>query len=231
MRPLDGAVGDDHTADALLLQVAGGELDGLAGAHQQGGVATEVGKELARQGDGGEGHRHRRGADGGVGAYLLGDAEGVLVEAVEDGPQGARLAGAPVRFLHLAEDLRLPQDHGIQPRGHPQQVTYRRLVRVDVHVRLDLALVQPMVVGEPAADGGGVLQLAGAIEFGAVAGGEDGGLVHRRLGDQVAQRLGDALRREGDPLTDFHRCGLVVDAEGEKAHASSRVCEVTENSA
>jgi hypothetical protein len=35
VRALDGAVGDDDATDAVLVQVAGGQLDGLAGADQQ----------------------------------------------------------------------------------------------------------------------------------------------------------------------------------------------------
>ena len=73
-----GAVGDDQPPDALLGQMAGGQLDGLAGTDQQCGLFAEFVENLLCQLHGGERDRHRAGADGGVGAHFFGRRERVL---------------------------------------------------------------------------------------------------------------------------------------------------------
>lgn len=51
-----GPVGNDDTLDALIVQMARHQADGLAGADQQRLAAMQVGEDLFGQADRGEGH-------------------------------------------------------------------------------------------------------------------------------------------------------------------------------
>ena len=135
MGPLDGAVGDDDATDALLAQVAGGQFDGLPGADEQGGLVLEVGEDLPCQANGGEGHGDRAGADGRVGAHLLGDGEGVLEEAAEEFTGGTVIAGGLEGGLDLAKDLGFTQHHGVEAAGHFQEVGDGRAIDVSEEIR------------------------------------------------------------------------------------------------
>ena len=67
---------------------------------------------------------------------------------------------------------------------------------------------------------GGMLRLFGReVEFGAVAGRQNGGLAHRIRPRQIMQGLIQPLRLERNAFADRERCGVVVQAEGEELHA------------
>ena len=106
---LHGAIGDDDAPDAVLMEVTGGQFDGLPGADQHGRLFGQVAEDLAGQADRREGHRHRAAADGGVRAHRLGHREGVLEQASEQFAGG----GAVGRGLEGALDL--TQDLGARP--------------------------------------------------------------------------------------------------------------------
>ena len=62
---------------------------------------------------------------------------------------------------------------------------------------------------------GGLRILGRAIEFGAVAGGQDRGFAHRFRPQQVVQGLAHARWVEGHLLANCQRGGMVVDAQSE----------------
>ncbi len=70
--------------DPLFLQVPGTEFYHVAGADQQCRFLGELGEDLLRQADRRIGHGDRARADGGIGAHLLGDGEGVLKQPVQE---------------------------------------------------------------------------------------------------------------------------------------------------
>ena len=69
-------------------------------------AARQIAEDLLGQAHGGEGHRHRVFADGGVGTHLLGSAERGLEQAPQQRPDGAGLAGHGVGGFHLPQNLR-----------------------------------------------------------------------------------------------------------------------------
>ena len=79
-----------------------------------------------------------------------------------------------------------------------------------------------MVVGKPAQSLARFRRIA--IDFGAIAGGNDRGFLDRVAVDQVAQRLHQIFGVKNHLLAQRERSCLVVDAEGEKLHD----CQVTE---
>jgi len=57
-----------------------------------------------------------------------------------------------------------------------------------------------------------------AVDFGAIAGRENRGFLHVPRPDQVAERLGERVGRERNPLPHLDRRGLVVESERVKRH-------------
>ena len=219
---LDGAVGHDHVPHLLLLQMARAQLDHVAGADQEHGLFREVVEDLFRQPHRRGRDRHGAGADGGVGAHLLGDGEGLLEQAIEDLARDAGLVRLGERLLHLAEYLRLAQHHRIQPGGHAERVPHRVLVRVAVKIGVDVLAVQVVVVAEPLDDALVVGRFQPAVELGAVAGGQDRGLAGPAARGDLVQGVGQPVRRERRFFADRDRGGVVIDAEGKQVHGETK---------
>ena len=107
--PFHGAIRHDEVFDTLFIQMTGHQINGVARANQQCRMFAEIREDLFGQADSGKRHRDRAGANGGVGPDLFGHGEGMLEQAVEQVPNGARLTGGVIGILNLAEDLRFAQ--------------------------------------------------------------------------------------------------------------------------
>lgn len=101
--------------------MGGGQLDHLARADEQDADLAQVLEQIARQPHGG-GHADAVRADFGGTAHFLGHGKAALEELVQRLAQGTGLLGGTHGVLHLAQDLRFPQHHGIQPACHPESV-------------------------------------------------------------------------------------------------------------
>ena len=64
-----------------------------------------------------------------------------------------------------------------------------------------------------------------AVDFGAIAGGQDRRFLDRAARRQIMQRRLQALSRKRHLLADGERRGLVVDAKGEKQHKNEGLGE------
>ena len=124
LRVRERAVGDQQALDLRLREMARDQFDGFAGADQQHRRIVEAARTIPRQPHRGRRHRHRIGADAGVGARALGGDEGLLEQAVELPAQRARAARRAPGLLHLAEDLRFAEHQRIQPGGDAEQVAH-----------------------------------------------------------------------------------------------------------
>ncbi len=223
LRGAERAVGDEDVLDAVRLEVRGGELAGLAGAHDEHGVVLELAEHLEGQLDGRGAHAHRALADGRLGAHALADFERVPEQAVEDDAGATALAGLLVGGLHLGDDLRLADDHRVEARGDAEQVGDGRVPRVAVEARLELADGHSGVLRQ-ALDGSLARRQRVAtveVQLGAVAGAQSEGFAG---GPAVQQLLGHAQRAalvEGETLAQFERGGLVRDAGDDDEHSVS----------
>jgi len=84
-------------------------------------------------------------------------------------------------------------------------------LRQCIQVGLDNRALELVIARQPIQRG---FALAGvAIYLGAIAGGQDGSFLHRRVRSQVAQRLLHAFGMKRHLLTNAERCGLVINAE------------------
>src|SRR5262249_28590950 len=127
VRSLDGAVGKRGGTGPLSGKVRGGQFDHLAGADKENLLLRDAGIDALGDLHRSRRHRYRRFADLGVAAYLFGDVERLLEQLVQHQPERpSRLRGAH-RLLHLTQDLRLTQDHGIEPARYAESMLDRTL--------------------------------------------------------------------------------------------------------
>jgi len=196
-----------------LAEIGGGELDHLVDSDKQHGGVGHIGSAFPKEVDGGAGDRAGPAAHFGVGADLLGDAEGLVKQAVHHLAGSLDVAGGGIGFLELADDLVFAKHHRIQtgghaedvggdvttladieavPKGHQVEVTETAIERYEALKRIELS----------AEDG---------VEFDAVAGRDDDGLVDTGLVGPDTERGRDILDTELHRLSLFERGGFVVD--------------------
>src|SRR5262249_10494695 len=160
--------------------------------------------------------RYRRFADLGVAAYLFGDVERLLEQLVEHQPERPSRLRAAHRLLHLTQDLRLTQDHGIEPARYAESMLDRTLPGQRLEGGFEQILLELVIPREPLH---GRVRLRGvAIELGAVAGRDDGRLTHRLVVYQIAQGMRQPLAIERDPFTHGERCRLMIQAKRKELH-------------
>src|SRR5207302_104248 len=107
-------------------------------------------------------------------ARSLAGLERVLEQAADHRARGLSLPREPQRLLDLCLDLRLPENHRVQPRGDAEEVAGCRTSLEAVEVRLELRRRHPGVLRE-AIEERLLPGLAGrhGIQLGAIAGAEE----------------------------------------------------------
>ncbi len=161
-------------------------------------------------------------ADAGVAAHPFRGRQGVLGESLEPRAERPGLAGDAPGVLDLTEDLRFAQHHRVETGRDPHRVARRRLVAVDVARALQAWRLDAVIGAEPVCQVPRFPLRCPAVELGAVARGQDGRLRQLGRAAELAQRLGELLRRESHPLAELHGRGEMVEAVREQAHGPLR---------
>ena len=216
---LESAVGYGHGLRFARRKVGGDEFDHLARTYEQHLDLAQVFEQLRGQAYRGRGHADRMGANLGLGAHFLGHRERALEHLVQRGTQGAGGVGLAHGLLHLAEDLRLAQHHGVQPAGHAEGVPGCLAALTQVGMVLQLARNHTGVAGQEFHGWAGQLlgrrgSVGRHVQLGAVAGGHQRGLGRRAL-QALAQGLehgAQLVGRKGQTAPQIQRCGGVVQA-------------------
>ena len=218
LRARQRAIGDDHAPDVLPAQVVRDQRDGVAGADQQRRLGLEVAVDLAGEAHGGVGDGDRGLADRGFGTDLLRHREGVLHQLAQRLADGAFGLGGLVGLLQLTEDLRLAEDHGIEPAGHAQGVPNRLWPLQRIEVAVEQLGIDRFELNQPV----GELSLRWAVrrevELGAVAGREDDGLFGADGVPRALERRAELLAVERDLLANVDGRSLVAYAEDDDRH-------------
>ena len=161
------------------------------------------------------------GADFGRGAYFLGDGKRALEQLRQRAAQCARRVGGAHRVFHLAQDLRLAQDHRVQPAGDAKGVARSMGVLQHIGVGTKFVGLDAAGVGQPGQCALQFRLVTGAINLGAVAGGDDRSLGRTGQGlAQTAQMRLDLVHRKREPSPHIQRSGGVVDAECPDCHVT-----------
>ena len=162
-----------------------------------------------------------------LGPDPLADAERRVEQPVQDRADRTDVRGGGVRLFHLAEDLRLADDEGVEPGGDPEQVSRRVEVGELVDVRRQRGSIDAVELGDEPYQLGAcaVALIACGIQLGAVTGRQDDGLAARQPRCQLAQRHVEPARVEVDPLAQLHRRRPMTDSDQEEVHQLSRAAK------
>lgn len=125
--------------------------------------------------------------------------------------------------LHLTENLGFTQHQGIQPAGDAHHVAQCLAIAVGVTGTEQLRGRHLVGGGQPVAKGGET-GVADGVDFGAVAGGQNGDLVQRQGLPRTRQVVGEVVCGEGDPFAQRHRSGCVAEPEHLDGHGRLRRC-------
>jgi hypothetical protein len=228
LRELGGAlevpVADPDRAGALAEALRGG-LGHLPGAHEQHRVPREVAEDAPREVHGHAADAHRAGPERGLGAHALRDGERARHAAPEQVAERPRLDGEVVRLLHLAEDLRLAEDHALEARRDPEDVADGLLAVALVEVARELLVARERrVIAQHLAhrvEGGLRHRLTRAREdLDAVARGEEEGLGDLAARAEPREQHGQRLARGGEALAHLDGRGAVGEAHDHDARAA-----------
>ena len=138
-------------------------------------------------------------------------------------PDGAGLLGAGVGGAQLTKNLRLADDHRVQPGGHREQVlhTGRRIVHVEVFGQL----IQRHrgLVGQDIGDLGQRIVKSGhyRVDLDPVTGGEQQCFRNVFALKQPVQDLAGVRAGHRDSLQHVHRCAAVGQPNDQKTHRST----------
>ena len=121
-RMLIGAVGDEYRIRALVLDVLGDDRTHVPCADDGDGLAFETVELLLRQLDGCGTHRDCSAVELRLGPHPLAGVECLLEDHSEYSADVAFLLRIHVCVLHLALDLVLPDDEGVQSACHPEEM-------------------------------------------------------------------------------------------------------------
>ena len=215
-RTLQGAVGDEDGAGALLDEVTCGEFAHFTCADKEDGAALKRAEDLAGELDGDGRDGDGIGPDFGLGADLLRRGKRALEQVLKVAANCAGGTGDGEGFLDLAENLRLAHDHGIEAGGDAEEMANRVLVAVLIDVRREEIGVEIEVAMQ---EGGevGVGRFEGGENLDAITGGDNHALGDAGGSGEGAGGLGQIVAGDGDALAQLDGRGLVVDAdEGER---------------
>ena len=231
-----GVVGQGHIADGAvdmqplhavqILQNDASDLTGAADDHHMLSRQAAQGlvRRLDRQGRRGD----RRLGQIGLRLNLFGAGDRVAEQGVQILAGSPCLLGLFLGLLDLAEDLILTHYHGIQPRRHGKQVSYRLLILIKPQIirhvlpasrsRLpqnQLLLEREEILSLP------LSCLIISIDLRPVAGGDDDALRRLSFGNQRPHQLLLLLLRKSEQLPDLQRGRLMADADKPDTHDAS----------
>ena len=201
--------------------MGGAQLDHFACTNEQHIVFAQVFKQLTSQAHRGSGHADAVGANFSAAAHLLGDSERTLEHLVQGGTQSPRLAGHAHRVFQLTQDLRLAQDHRIETTGHAKRMACGFIAQHAVSVAFEGIGADAPGLGQPRHGLGKRHLLRGTVNFGAVAGGEDGGfgLAANALAKTFEHRT-HLFDSKGKAPPQIKWCGGVVETERPNRHSA-----------
>jgi len=221
--PVQAAVGDGHGLGLFGCKVGGHQLDHFTRTDKQHADVLEVFEQLTGQSHRSSGHADRVGTDFGGAAHLFGHGKTALEQLVQGAAQCACLLGSPHGVLELAQNLGFTQHHGVEAAGDAKGVASRFIAFQHVSVGVQFGGAHPAGLGQPAQGvvGGGLV--GSAIDFGAVAGRQDGGFGFLRnpmgqIAPQALQSGHQFVHGERKPTAQIQRRSGVVQTQGPDSH-------------
>ena len=154
---------------------------------------------------------------------MLGHVEGPLKRLVQAGARMPALQRQIVCPLELAQDLRFPEHHRIQPAGDAEKMMHA--LRLVQRIKLIARKIASLVKGEEEllqrGEGPVRIERRGRINLHAIARGQDNGLLGRARITQHLQRVRDFPLHESKPLSCGNRRGMVAQAKDDDGHGQA----------
>ena len=205
----------------------------LAGAEQQHTGALEAAKGPPGVLDGGGADASGAPAQPGLGAHPLSHRHRAAHDEVEPGIEGARLAGAAMGGLELAEDLSLADHHAVQPGGDPEHVLHGVTAGARLEVLGDAAGPRRIEVSGQARHhlAAELAVRRDQVELAAIAGAEHRRRAQTAVADQVAEQGARLALRHRGALANRERSGAMADPRDDQLHQpASPAAAVTDSS-
>ncbi len=197
--------------------MARSELNHFARADEIHALPAQRAKDLLGELDGDRGDGIRRTANGRLRPHFLGDCKRPRNQRVKVALPRAHTASDGVGVFHLAQNLRLSDDHGVEARRHSEQMANGFPLPEFVEVRLEVDRIDVKVFVQKAAQIYG-LPGTGGQQLDAVASRNNQPFLDAGMLRQELMRLGQAALGNREPLPNFDGRGLVVDPDKLQHH-------------
>jgi hypothetical protein len=184
-----------------------------AGTENEGGAVSELAEDALGKFYSGGGYGHRARAQFSFGADALAGFEGALEEAIEDGAGGAVFVGDAVGFSDLAEDFGFAEEKRIEPGGNAEEMANSGAVVMVIEDAVEGVGANGMEFAEEGREAGGALVRGfrrDAVDFAAIAGGEDQGFFEEAAGTELVGGAASLLGGEGDALAELEGGGAMI---------------------
>ncbi len=136
-----------------------------------------------------------------------------MKEAIKHRAGGALFVGEAVCFADLAEDFGFAEELRIEPGGNAEEMTDGGAIVVLVKHAIEHVLADGVKFAEEGRKAWGTVVRSfrrHAVEFAAVAGGEDQGFLEKTARAKFVGRAARLFEGEGDALANFERCGTMI---------------------
>jgi len=222
-RALRGAITYEDGSCALLHEVARGDLAHFARADKEDSAPLERAEDFACEIDGDGSDGDGVGTDAGFAARFFSGGKGALQQVLELAGNGSGGARDREGLFHLAENLRLADDHGIEARGHAEEMADGFPVAVFIEMRREDGRIDSKLAREKRGDGN-VVAFDGREQLHTVARGDDHALGDPGHGGESARGLGQLVAADGDLLPQRDGRRFVVHADECKRHWGPNLC-------
>src|SRR5579862_4685472 len=212
--------------DATIAELGDDLFADGARAQDEGGVLSELAENAFGEFDAGGRDGHGTSAEFRFGANALADFESALEHAVEHRAGGAGLVGEAIGFADLAKNFGFAEDHGIEPGSHAEKVTDGVAIVMMVERAVEQIELDGVEIAEIAGESGGGLMGGfgrNAVNFAAVAGGEDQRFVEDAAGAELFGGLASLLGGEGHTLADLNWGRAVIQTDEHNFHGADWV--------
>ena len=142
----------------------------------------------------------------------------MLEQPVKQFTGAACLPGGLVRLLELSEYLGFSDHHRIQSAGHTQHVLDRAGAGMGIKIAMQFVFPATVKSGKPVDRPGLIGSIQVAVNFSAVAGGQDSGLVDVCVPGQFGERLRQHVLAEGHFFAHLQGSSRMVETKSQKRH-------------
>jgi hypothetical protein len=177
-----------------------------AGTENQRAAFGQFAEDALGELDAGRGDGHRARAQLSFGPYALARFEGALEKAVENGTGGAVFVGEAIGFADLAENFGFTEEERIESGGNAEEMADGGAIVMLIERDAKNIRANGMEFAEEGRQArGGFVRGFGwhAVEFAAIASGEDEGFFKEAAGAKFRGGAASLVRGEGDALAEL----------------------------